>query len=277
MRASDLPSGMNTETNEWLDPAQTNPPGLLATRTRVHPRGGITVRSDGDGSGLALGVLGNPAARDWPDGVPIVGVPARITGQGELWMPPYGTVLFGQATLAAIRVAAPTGKNGDTTVITSPIVVSITNPSPYRMLVRRHISVRAAKLLTPRKSVSYDLVVDGATASPWPILTGVPDRTVSVVLQKKTATMSIDNQQVQHAFVHDATVIDTTNPATHAGSTTLSLPSLLVDPFATYSMTVATAISYYEDLNDAFDVQIGETTAELVGWTMPTTDFGQEA
>lgn len=273
MRASDLPAGMNTAGFRWRDPAETSPPGLLAGDPALHSRGGLRIRADAVDTGIEVGLLGDPALRDWPDGVPIQGMPLRRNGAGEFWAPPYPTVVFAQRNTAAITLAAPTGKAGDTTLITSPLAVSVRNATPYSMMLVRRVSVRAAKLMTPRKSVSYDLVIDGATSTPWPVLTGTPDRTVGVIAPKQSGT--IDG--TQKAFVTDVTVIDSVNQAVHAGSATLTLPTLLIEPGGSYDMTVATAVTYYQDVADPFDVQVGETWAEIAGWAIPNTDFGQEA
>lgn len=273
MRASDLPAGMNTAGFRWRDPAETSPPGLLAGDPALHSKGGLRIRTDVDETGIEIGLLGDPPARDWPDGVPILGMPLRRSGDGTMWAPPYPTVAHASGSTAAITIAAPSGKAGDTTLVTSPLRVSIANSTPYPMMVVRRVSVRAAKLITPRKSVSYDLVIDGAVTTPWPIIGAAPDKTVGVI--PTTFTGTVDGQQ--RAIVTGISVIDSVNQATHAGSATLTLPTLTLDPGGSYEMSVATAITYYQDSTDAFDVQVGETWCEAVGWAVPDPAFGQEA
>lgn len=259
---------LNTPGAEWIEPGQTNPRGYLAVNPRTHPKGGLAIRDDASGSGIAANLLGNPNVRAWPSGIPIIGMPLYVDDDNNLWAPPYPTSVVVAQTIPGLRAAGPSGVADEITPITSPTTVSITNPTSYQMRIRRRIIVRDARLITPRKPVAYGLVVDGVG---WPLFSGAPAYEASVIDSEGTVTV----ETVVHTFLTGTSVINAIIEAEHVYSGSVDLPAVTIAPGATHTLTVATAI-FYQATTVAFDVNVGETTIELEGHSIADSSFGQE-
>ena len=259
---------LNTPGAEWVEPGQTNPRGYLAVNPRTHPKGGLKIRDDTAGAGLAANLLGNPNVRAWPTGIPIIGMPLFVDDENNLWAPPYPTSVVEAVTIPGIRLGASSGVADEITPVTSTTTVSITNPTAYQMRVRRRIIVRDARLITPRKAVAYGLVIDGVG---WPLFSGVPAYETSVI--DTTGDVTVD--AVVHTFVTSTSEINAIVEAEHVYSGSLDLPAVTIAPGATHSLAVQTAI-FYQATTVAFDVNVGETTIELEGHSIADSSFGQE-
>lgn len=260
---------LNTAGLEWTEPADTNPRGFLAANPRVHPNGGLVVRDDAVGQGLAANLLGAPAARSWAVGVPIIGMPLKVTGDNELWAPPYPQVTLVQTSSVGLSLGAPSGVDDQVTEITSPLVAAIVNDTSYQMQVSKRVITRNAKLVSPRKTVGYGLMVDGV---PWQLFTGSPAYQTSVIETSETVTV----ETVSRTWLTGVDVINAIVPAEHTYSGSLDLPSVVLAPGETATVSVAVAI-FYQETTDAFDARVGEMTLELVGKSIVNTTFGEAA
>lgn len=260
---------LNTPGFVWREPGETNPRGYLAGDPRAHPEGGLVVRDDDQGQGLAVNLLGNPAARLWPSGVPVIGMPIQTDDSGHLWAPPYPQMVHYSESMPGATAGAPEGSEDEVAEITAPLTIAIANTSAYDMVVAKRVIVRDAHMKSPRKPVTYAVMIDGV---PWPLFTAAPSYTVSVI--ESEASVTVDT--VLHTFLDGVTVINSIIPATHRYSGSIDLPSTVVAPGDTLTLDVTTAI-LFQDTTDPFEVRIGHTTVELFGFGLVDNTFGEDA
>lgn len=267
---------LNTSTNKWRDPGTTNPRGWLAVDTAIHPAGGLEARDDDIGQGIGVRLLGEPSQREWPTGVPITAMPLHISTFNELWAAPYPPVVWASDSAPSLAAGAQAAAADAVLTISAPLEATITNDSPYPMLAMRRVIVQDARLISPRQPVDYALIVDGATASPWPLFSGTPSFQASIIPVSKNSGTTTLNGATNATYVESVTLANALIPAEHCYSGSLQLPAVLVDPGASYTCAVQTAIRY-QTATDAFGVQVGATTLEVVGFAIVDNTFGQEA
>lgn len=261
---------LNTPGWEWREPGATNPRGYLAGDPRTHPSGGLVVRDDDEGQGLAANLLGNPLPRVWPTGVPVVGMPLQTDDTGHLWAPPYPQMVHYAESMAGLTAGAPEGSEDEVAEIAPPLTIAIANNSAYRMVVAKRVIVRDARMKSPRKPVSYGVLIDGV---PYPLFSAAPSFTTSIIETEGTVTVDT----VLHTFLTGVSVINSIIPAEHSYSGSLDLPSTVVEPGDALSLDVTTAIMFQEDGTDPFEVRIGHTTVELFGFSLVDYTFGEDA
>ncbi len=264
---------LNTATAKWRDPGSTNPRGHLAVDVGRHPYGGLVELTDDNGQGLAVGLLGVPAARNWPAGTPIQGMPLRVDDEGNVWAPPYPIGRSAQQATPGLAIGSPTGTADEVAPLTAPVTLTLTNDTAYPMLALRRVAIRDARLNRPRKPVSYGLIIDGQTAAPWPLFTGSPDHETSIIVS--TATATIDGVPGT-TYVTGVDDIVSVNPVEHVYSGSVALPYVIVDPGDTVEFAVSTCLIFQENETAPFEVRVGDTTVEILAWSVVDPNFGTE-
>lgn len=266
---------LNTSTNKWRDPGSTNPRGWLAVDTALHPAGGLEARDDDIGQGISLRLLGEPSQREWPSGVPITAMPLHVSTLNEVWAAPYPPVVWASDSSPALAAGAQAADGDEVLTISSPLTAEIVNESPYPMLAMRRVIVQDARLISPRQPVDYAIIVDGATAAPWPLFSGTPSFQASIIpVSKNSGTTSLGGA-TNATYVESVTLANALIPAEHCYSGSLQLPGVLIAPGDSHTCTIQTAIRY-QTATDAFGVQIGATTIEVVGYAIVDETFGEE-
>jgi hypothetical protein len=261
---------LNTPGFEWREPGETNPRGYLAGDPRVHPAGGVVVRDDDLGQGMAVNLLGSPLPRLWPTGVPVIGMPLQTDDAGHLWAPPYPQMVHYADELPGVSAGAPSGDEGDVAEITAPLTIAIVNTSAYDLVVAKRVIVRDARMKSPRKPVSYGVMINGV---PYPLFTGAPSFETSVIETEGTVTVDT----VPHTFLTGVSVVNAIVPTEHCYSGSLDLPSTIVAPGASLSLDVTTAVMFQQDNTDPFEVRVGHLTVELFGFGLVDYTFGEDA
>ena len=135
-------------------------------------------------------------------------------------------------------------------------------------MVTRRVVVRDAKLISPRKTVAYGLLVDGVS---WPLFSGAPSFTTSIIETSQTVTV----ETVPRTWLTGVSVINSIVAAEHTYSGSLDLPSVILAPGASLAMAVSVAI-FYQETTAAFDVRVGDMTIELAASSLTDPAFGQQ-